>query len=249
MLKEERHQHILDELNIRNRILLTDIAGKLEVSEDTIRRDLKELHDLGKLKKVHGGAVAKSFNPFSFHQEEIYDHPNKVVIAQKAISLLKNGQAILITGGTTNLEFINLIPKEIHCSFFTPSLHAAMQLSQFRNIETILVGGKVSPDAQVATGGEALNLLNRLRVDLCFLGTGHLDASFGLSEFDWEVVELKQAIIRASRKVVSLTLSAKLNSIQRYKVADLNQINTLITELDPGDHRLDKFRKQELEIL
>lgn len=249
MLKEERHQHILKELSIRNRILLADIAKKLDVSEDTIRRDLKTLHDLGKLKKVHGGAVAKSFNPFSFHQEEIYDHPNKVVIAQKAVALLKRGQTILITGGTTNLELINLIPRDLHCSFFTPSLHAAMRLSQLPNIETILIGGKISPDAQVSTGGEALNLLTRIRVDLCFLGTGHLDPDFGLSEFDWEVVELKQAIIRASRKVVSLTLSAKLNSSQRYKVADLNAIQTLVTELDPCDSRLDKFRIPGLEIL
>lgn len=249
MLKEERHQHILDELNIRNRILLTDIALKLEVSEDTVRRDLKELHDEGKLKKVHGGAVAKSFNPFSFHEEEIYDRANKVVIAEKGLSLIKDGQSILITGGTTNLEFISLLPRTISCTFFTPSLHAAMQLAQFPNIETILIGGKISTDAMVTTGGEALNLLNRLRVDVCFLGTGHLDADFGLSEFDWEVVELKQALIRASRKVISLTLAAKTNSIQRYKVCELNAIHTLVTELDPGDRKLEKFRKRALEIL
>lgn len=249
MLKEERHKHILDELNIRNRILLTDIASKLDVSDDTIRRDLKELHDLGKLKKVHGGAVAKSFNPFSFHQEEIYDHPNKALIAQKALPLLKNGQTILITGGTTNLEFVSMLPQDLSCSFFTPSLHIALQLSQFRNIETILIGGRIAHDARIATGGEALNLLNRIKTDLCFLGTGHLDIDFGLSEFDWDIVELKQAMMRAANKVVSLTLSVKLNSSQRYKVCDLKSIHTLITELDPGDAHLKNFHEQGLEII
>lgn len=249
MLKEERHQHILDELNIRNRILLSDVALKLDVSEDTIRRDLKELHDDGKLKKVHGGAVAKSFNPFSFHEEDIYDRKNKLIIAEKALPLIKDGQSLLITGGTTNLELISILPKTLSCTFFTPSLHAAMQLSQFPNIETIMIGGKISPDAVVTTGGEALNLLNRLRVDLCFLGAGHLDPGYGLSEFDWEVVELKQAIIRSSRKVVSLTLSAKINSVQRYKIAELNAVHTLITELDPRHKKLDKFRKSGMEVL
>jgi DeoR family fructose operon transcriptional repressor len=248
MLKEERHQHILDELNIRNRILLTDIALKLEVSEDTIRRDLKELHDEGKLRKVHGGAVAKSFNPFRFHEEEIYDRANKVIIAEKALPLIKDGQAIFITGGTTNLELISLLPKTLACTFFTPSLHAAMQLAQFPNIETVLIGGKIAPDAMISTGGEALNLINRVRADTCFLGTGNLDAEFGLSEFDWEVVELKQALIRSSRRVVSLTLSAKINSIQRYKVCALNAIHTLVTELDPADKKLEKFRTLELDI-
>lgn len=249
MLKEERHVHILDELNIRNRILLTDIATKLNVSEDTIRRDLKELHDLGKLKKVHGGAVAKSFNPFSFHQEGIYDHPNKELIAKKAVPLIKDGQSILITGGTTNLELISQIPSHINCTFFTPSLHAAMQLMQFRNVDTIFIGGKISPDAQISTGGEALNLLSRLRVDLCFLGTGHVDADFGISEFDWEVVELKRAILQSARKVVSLTLSAKLNSIQRYKIAEITAIHTLITELSSNDPSLEKFKSKGLEVL
>ncbi|MDJ1470852.1 DeoR/GlpR family DNA-binding transcription regulator [Xanthocytophaga flava] len=249
MLKEERHQHILSELNIRNRILLTDIAQKLQVSEDTIRRDLKELHEEGKLKKVHGGAVAKSFNPFSFREEEIYDRANKLLIAEKACTLIKDGQAILITGGTTNLELISLLPKNLRCTFFTPSLPVAMQLAQFPTIETILIGGKLSPDAMVTTGGEAFNLLNRLKVDLCFLGTGHLDVNFGLSEFDWEIVELKQALIRSSCKIISLTLSAKINSIQRYKVCDLSAIHMLITELDPFDEKLTPFRMSGLTIL
>ena len=103
MLKETRHDYILNEVRIRNRVLLSDLAQHLEVSEDTVRRDLKNLHDQGKLKKVHGGAVARSFVPFSLHQEEIYDHANKEIIARKALPLLSNGQVILITGGTTDI--------------------------------------------------------------------------------------------------------------------------------------------------
>jgi DeoR family transcriptional regulator, fructose operon transcriptional repressor len=249
MLKEARHDYILKEVRIRNRVLLIDIASQLAVSEDTIRRDLKELDKTGKIKKVHGGAIAKSFNPFSFHQEEIYDHPNKAIIASKAIQLLKNRQVILITGGTTNLEFVNSIPQEMHLTFFTPSLHVAMQLSQHKNIETILIGGKVSPDAQIALGAEALTTLSQIRADLCFLGTGHLDADYGLSEFDWDVVQLKRAMIKSSKKVISLTLSAKLNSVQQYKICDITSIQTLVTELNPSDPVLEAFHKKGVEII
>ena len=94
MLKEERHDFILNEVRIRNRVLLSDLAARLEVSEDTVRRDLTELHLLGKLKKVHGGAVAKSFTPFSFRQEEIYDHQNKQIIARKAYSTVWLNMAV-----------------------------------------------------------------------------------------------------------------------------------------------------------
>lgn len=249
MLKETRHDYILNEVRIRNRVLLSDIAKHLQVSEDTIRRDLKELDKQGKLKKVHGGAIAKSFTPFSFHQDEIYDHDKKSIIGSKALPFLKDGQLILITGGTTNLEFVSLIPEKIHLTFFTPSILIAMQLSKHPTVETILIGGRISKDAQVTLGTEAINTLNQINADVCFLGMGHLDANFGLSEFDREVVQLKQAMVRNSKKTVLLTLSAKLNSIQRYKICDTTAIHTLITELDPSDPSLDQYRNKGIEII
>lgn len=249
MLKEERYHFILNEVKIRNRVLLTDLATKLDVSEDTVRRDLNLLDEQGKLKKVHGGAIAKSFTPFSFHQEEIYDHNNKAALAAKAFPMLQSGQLILITGGTTNLEFVSLLPHDMALTFFTPSLQIAMQLSHFPNIETILIGGKVSHDAQIALGAEALSTLASIKADLCFLGTGYLDPVEGLSEFDWEVVQLKRAMIRASKKIISLTLSAKLNSVQRYKICEITGIHTLVTELSPGADILKPFQANGLEVL
>jgi DeoR/GlpR family transcriptional regulator of sugar metabolism len=249
MLKEARHDYILNEVRIRNRVLLSDIAIHLNVSEDTVRRDLKELHDRGQLRKVHGGAVAKSFYPFTYRKEDIYDHPNKMIIAKKAVSLIKPGALILITGGTTNLELIAELPDDLNATFFTPSLQAATQLAQHPTIEAILIGGKVSHDAQIALGADALNTLSQIKADICFVGTGHLDPSHGLSEFDWEVVQLKKAIIRASKQVVSLTLSAKLNSSQRYQVCPLQSIHTLVTELNPQDEMLAPYRKEGVHIL
>jgi DeoR/GlpR family transcriptional regulator of sugar metabolism len=249
MLKEERHDFILNEVRIRNRVLLSDLARQLNVSEDTVRRDLTELHNQGKLKKVHGGAVAKSFTPFSFHQEEIYDHQNKQIIARKAARLLKKDMVVLITGGTTNLELVTQIPEDLHLTFFTPSLQVAMQLGQLPHVDTILLGGKVATDAQVTFGIDTLKTLSQTQADICFLGTGHLDPVNGVSEFDWEVVQLKKAMIDSSRKIVLLTLSAKLNSTQRYKICDVNQIHTLITELDPSHPALAQFQAVGLEIL
>lgn len=249
MLKEARHDFILNEVRIRNRVLLSDIAGHLNVSEDTVRRDLKDLHQQGKLKKVHGGAVAKSFTPFTIHQEDIYDHPNKEYIARKAVSKIRSGMVVLISGGTTNLELVLQIPQELQATFFTPSLQVGLQLAQLPNIETILVGGKISRGAQISYGTDAIHTLLQIRADICFLGTGHLDAKAGLTEFDWEVVQMKRAMIRAAREIISLTLSAKIDSVQRYQVCTTKEINTLVTELDPGNTMLAEFKKQGMEIL
>jgi DeoR family fructose operon transcriptional repressor len=249
MLKAARHDFILNEVRIRNRVLLSDLAAQLLVSEDTARRDLQELHNKGKIKKVHGGAVAKSFTPFSFREEEIYDYKNKQIIAQKASRLLKQNMVVLVTGGTTNLELISQISPELHLTFFTPSLQMAMQLGQLPHAETILIGGKVSRDAQVTIGVDTLRTLSEVKADVCFLGTGHVDPVAGVSEFDWDVVQLKKAMIDRSKRTVVLTLSAKLNSTQRYKICDINEIHTLVTELPPEAEILKPFHIDGLEIL
>src|SRR6185369_11421438 len=113
MLKEERLNFILNEVKVRNRVLLYDIAAKLNVSEDTIRRDLKHLDEQGKIKKVHGGAVSNSFHVYSYREDDIYAHEAKSLIARKAISLLKEEQVILMSGGTTNLELARLMPDHM----------------------------------------------------------------------------------------------------------------------------------------
>lgn len=249
MLKEERRNFIMNEVKMRNRVLLSDLAIKLNVSEDTVRRDLKHLDKHGQIKKVHGGAISNSFHLYHYQEDEIYAHENKSVIAQKAHSLLKEGQVILMSGGTTNLELARLFPRNLQATVFTISLPVAMQLIEHPLIETILIGGRISHEAQISLGAETVQALSQLRADICFLGTGHLDAEHGLTEIDWDVVQLKKAMIHAAKKIVSLTISEKMNSVQRYKVCETRSIQTLITELNPGNPFLEPFQRQGLEIL
>jgi DeoR/GlpR family transcriptional regulator of sugar metabolism len=124
-----------------------------------------------------------------------------------------------------------------------------MQLLAHQNVQTIFIGGRLSHDAQIALGAETIQTIAQIKADLCFLGTGHLDLTQGLSEVDWEVVQLKKAMIQSSKKVVSLTFSEKINSSQAYKVCDIKSIHTLITELNPSDQFLYPFKKLGLEIL
>jgi DeoR family transcriptional regulator, fructose operon transcriptional repressor len=109
MLKEERHLKILNEVALHNRVLLTDIAESLNVSIDTVRRDVKELDVLNKLKKVHGGAIALGFVSFSPKNTNIYALAEKTTIAQKAITLIKDGSVILIDGNWPDSYHINCI--------------------------------------------------------------------------------------------------------------------------------------------
>jgi DeoR/GlpR family transcriptional regulator of sugar metabolism len=249
MLKEERWNYIINEVKIRNRVLLIDIAKKLDVSEDTIRRDLNCLDDQGKVKKVHGGAISNSFHVYSYREDQIYAHEHKSIIATKSHQLLTENAVILMSGGTTNLEVARLLPDNLRLTVFTPSLPVAMQLLEHSHIETIFIGGKLSKDAQIAVGGDAIRTLSQVKADLCFLGMGNLDAETGLAEFDWEVVQLKKAMIEAAHKIVVLTISEKINSSQRFNICPINSIHTLITELAPTHPKLQPFRDKALEVI
>ncbi len=247
--KEDRQQFILHEVRMHSRILLTDIATLLNVSIDTVRRDIKELDEQGKLKKVHGGAISIGFHYSNDAVKDIYAFENKAKIAQKAVALIEPKSVVLISGGTTNLELVKHLPPKLSATFFTPSLPVAIELMAHSNIEVIFIGGKLSRDAQITVGGSALNTLSEIKVDICFMGTGYLDPTNGLTEFDWEVVQMKKAMINASKKIVSLSISEKLNSTQRYKICEIQAINTLITELDPNAEILASYKEENITIL
>lgn len=249
MLKEERHLKILNEVALHNRVLLTDIAESLNVSIDTVRRDVKELDALNKLKKVHGGAISLGFVSFSPQNTNIYALSEKTIIAKKAVSLLRDGSVILIDGGTTCLELARQIPHKLHLTCFTLSLPVALELLTKPNTEVIFIGGKLSKEAQLSIGANAVNNLSNIRVDYSFIGTGYVDPIFGLTEFDWDMVQLKKAVIDASKKTVLLSISEKLNSQHRYKTAEINAINTMVTELEPTDSKLSSFRNFDILLL
>ncbi len=251
MKKQLRHQIILDEVHIHNRVLLADLANVLKVSMDTVRRDIKELDELKKLKKVHGGAVSNGFNIYTDREREIYELGSKTIIAKKGISLLNKGDVVLISGGSTNLELAKLLPQKLDLTFFTPSLPMAIELlnNASKNDAIIFIGGKLSRGSQLATGGSPISILSEIKADICFLGTGYLDLEEGITEIDWDIAQMKKAMIKASKKLVSLTISEKLNSSNRYKICDINSLDTLVTELDPNSTILNKYRGKGIKLL
>lgn len=251
MEKNKRHQIILNEVNIHNRVLLNDLSTILDVSTDTVRRDVKELDKSKALKKVHGGAISNSFNNYSYREEKIYGYEKKHIIAQKGISLLNNGDVVLISGGSTNLEFAKLIPKKMELTFFTPSLPMAVELANglSNKCDIYVIGGKLSRSSQLATGGSSVAILSDITADICFLGTGYIDFKNGITEVDWEIAQMKKAMIKASDKVVSLAISEKLNTSNRYKICDISSIDIIITELDPDDSTLREYRDKGTRLI
>ena len=187
MLKEERHQHILDKIKLSRKVLSTDLSVELKVSEDTIRRDLNDLSNKGLIKKVHGGALPIDAKAISYTERSNYNLEGKNSIAKKAVKLIKSGQVIIMSGSTTNLQLAKIIPSDINATIYTYSLPIALQLTEHPSIEIIFIGGKLHKAAQVTVGLDVVSTISELRADLCFMGSGGINISNGMTEPDWEV--------------------------------------------------------------
>ena len=247
MLKKERHSHIIKQVNLHNKVLSSDLAIELNVSEDTIRRDLNELDDSGQIVKVHGGALSRSYH-YPFQRNDIYAADAKKGIARKAINLIKEGMVVLTGGGTTIIEMVTMLPKELSVTIYTISPPVALQLADHPLIKVVLIGGELSKDSQVCGGSQVVSYLNEVKFDICFLGTNGISCNDGVTDSDMDIVQVKKAMIKASKRLVIMCIAEKLNSVQRMRVCELQQINSLITDLDPADNILQAYRKQRLQL-
>lgn len=247
MLKKERHDFVMRQINLHNRVLTSDLVQLLNVSEDTIRRDLQELAEKGQLSKVHGGALSKSYQSF-FDDSEVYAKDAKIAIAKKTIPLIKDGMVVLTGGGTSIIELAKRLPENLHATFFTISPFVAIELAKYQRIEVILIGGLFSKNSQVSYGGHVINQLSEINADLCLLGTSAIHPQDGLTDTDWEINQLKKAMFNSAKKVAILCISEKLDSSLRLKVASLDSIDYLITELEPEATELDAYRIKTLQI-
>ncbi|MDN5288048.1 MAG: transcriptional regulator, DeoR family [Mucilaginibacter sp.] len=242
MLKEERQNFIMKQINLHNKVLSSDLSVKLNVSEDTIRRDLNELAGNAQVKKVYGGAMSKSFSHMA-GVTEIYAKEAKKAIAKKALTLINDGMVVLLGGGTTIIEMSRLVPKNLHCTFFTISPLVAMELIEYSDCEVILLGGSLLPNSYIVTGSMVINQLADIKVDLCFLGANAISIENGVTDSDWEVVQLKKAMIKSANKMAIVSIAEKLNSVEKMKVCNVNAISYLITDIDPTEEALSAYVK------
>lgn len=242
LFKNERQEFILRQINLHNKVLSSTLCEQLNVSEDTIRRDLAELAEAEKIIKVHGGALSKSYH-HPLQTNIVYAQEDKKIIAQKAIEFIHPGMTILTEAGTTIMEMVRLIPKNLEATFFTVSPLMALELAGFPRLTVHLLGGQADLGSQIVLGPKPVSELANIRVDICFLGANAIDAKNGLSEMDYSVVQVKKAMIESAGKLAVLTISEKLNTVFQMNLCPPSSIDYLITELKPTDKKLNLFKK------
>lgn len=230
MLKEERHQYILNRLSENYRIYITTLSQELGVSDDTLRRDLIELDEQGLLTKVHGGAIAKSGIPHRFVDRLNTGIAGKQEMAAKVIPLFRSGELILIDGGTTNLEVARQIPEGMELTVYTNSFPIVNVLMNHPKIELIFLGGKVFASSQVTVGISVYQALQIIRPDWLVLGVCSVHPQQGLTAPDREEAMVKRLMMERAQKRIVLADSHKLNKAEDYVIASLGDVDYLVTE-------------------
>ncbi len=248
MLKEERLEYILKKLQTDQKVLQTELSTDLQVSEDTVRRDLESLAQSGLLIKVRGGAIPHSPNPYSFKERIHLHQDDKVNMARKALSLVEDGQTIILDGGTSTLSLVKLFPPQLKLTVITNSVPIVMQLVEHPGVDVIFTGGRIHKASQVAGGLDTIQMFRKIRADIGFLGVCSLHPILGVTGMDLEEAEVKSTIVDSSSRIVTLATGDKMGTAEPYKVCGITDIDVIVTD-DPQRPSLEVYRELGLQVL
>ena len=170
MLASQRKQQILQILAEEKQVMSGELSQRFNVSEDSIRRDLRELAAEGKLQRVHGGALPVSAAIAPIETRKSVQIASKQAVARAAAALIQPGQVVIVDGGTTTAAMIGFLPADLSCTVVTHSPGIAVALVDHPRIEVILLGGKVFKHSVVAVGPETLEGMARINADVFFMG-------------------------------------------------------------------------------
>lgn len=253
MLKEERHHYILARLAQQGRVEATTLSADLQVSEDTIRRDLNELAEAHHCQRVHGGALALGSlprYPSAVDFAERRDEPDfiKKALARAALPLLHAGDVVFLDGGTTNLEVARIVPATLILTIVTNSPPIATILASHPTITVIVLGGQLLKAQQVTVGSATLAALATIHADVCLLGICSLHPDRGITALNYEEAFVKQAMLAQATTRVALVSAAKLGTGSPYAVAPITQLTHLVTESTVPDEQLAPYREQGITV-
>jgi len=237
MYAEERQQHILERARARGRVDVATLAEDLDVTPETVRRDLTILERHGHLRRVHGGAIPVERLGFELGMEARSERlvAEKERIAKAAMDHVPAEGTILLDAGTTTLRLAEAIPRDLTLTVVTNSLSAAGVLAGHANVSLYLLGGRVRGRTLAAVGSWATSALQDICVDVAFMGTNGLTVARGLTTPDQSEAAAKRAMIGAARRSVVLTDHTKVGIDHFSRVAPLRDIAAVITDigLDP----------------
>ncbi|MGV8976719.1 MAG: DeoR/GlpR family DNA-binding transcription regulator [Cellulomonas sp.] len=243
MYATERHQEILRRARADGRVEVKHIAEELDVTPETVRRDLTALERLGVVRRVHGGAIPVErlgIEP-AVDERETRLAGQKERIAKVALDELPDGGSIIIDAGTTTVRIAQMLPTDRELMVVTHSLPVANLLISKPNVTLYLLGGIVRARTLAAVGDWTRHNLADVFVDVAFIGTNGITANRGLTTPDLGEAAVKRALISSARRTVVLADHTKFGREDFAHVCDLEAIDTVISDIGLADEMADEI--------
>lgn len=251
MVPAERRKQILELIEKRNSISVTELCQLLDVSDMTIRRDFRILSNRGLLERVHGGALSRrgrSYEP-PYHSRTTNQAIQKGIIGHRAAALVHEGDSLALDVGTTTLELAVALVNTPNLTIVTASLPIANVLSESPNIRLILTGGIVRNQELSMIGHIAEQTYREFHVDKAFIGVGGLDFEAGLTEYNLEDTLVKKTMIANAEQVIVVADSSKLGETCFASIGPLSVVDTLVTDTNAPQEFLDHLRASDIEVI
>jgi DeoR/GlpR family transcriptional regulator of sugar metabolism len=248
MLTQQRKQHLLEALRRDGRLVAKAMSAELGLSEDTIRRDLRDLAREGLLQRVHGGALPASAAVADFGVRRAVSPAEKVAIGRAAAAMIRPRQVVFVDGGTTAVQLARHIDRSLRVTIVTHSPSVAAELMDHA-AEVILIGGRLFKHSMVAVGAEAVGAIGRIRADACFIGVTGVHPEVGLTTGDGEEAAVKRALIAASAETIVLASPEKLGAASPFVVALVAEMSALLTTESVPEHDVSVYAALGVKVV
>jgi len=249
MLPGERRQKIVEVLSRDGKVSVQAVSVELDVSVDTVRRDLKELEGAGLLTRVHGGALPSSLSVPTYTERKSINQFAKNAIARETARLILPDQVVIIDSGTSAQSVARHLPLDLRATIVTPSPPVAMVLGNHLNIDVVLLGGTLDKSSMTVIGTTASLTLSALRADVCIAGVCSLHHEIGVTTVSHEEAELKRIMIENSGRVIAPVTADKIGTASPFVVAPMTGVDCIVTDSEVPEDRLNEYRKLGIEVM
>jgi len=232
MLNLERHTKILELIDERGKVEVSELSRLFSISEVTIRNDLKDLHKRGLVRRAHGGAVRiETVNVDASLQVKAALHADeKQRIGAAAAALIKDGESVILDSGTTTQYIAKLIKDRKDLTVITNGINVAMELLGARDVRLVILGGMVRQNSYSAVGHFAEDMLRQLSADKLFLAVDAFDLDFGLSTPNPEESKVNQQMVQIATETILVADSSKFGKRSLSRIVPLSAVDKVITD-------------------
>ena len=248
MLTAQRKHYLLEILRRDGRIVARTLSAELGLSEDTLRRDLRDLAAEGLLQRVHGGALPASPAMAGYAARAQISGAGKEAIGRAAAQLLRPGQVVFIDGGTTSAQLVRHLAPGLKATVVTHSPSVAVALAAHPNIEVVMLGGRLFKHSVVGVGAATVAAIAQLRADLYFMGVCSLHPEAGLSTGDFEEACVKRALCQAAGETIVLASPEKLGTASPYQVVPLAEVDAIVALRSTAPELLAPYKKHGIAL-